>query len=342
MNQEPIARPETADRPSASDLSRLHLLRGADIESLAGLLEACPIRTLHAAEILVAPGQPSRAVYLVVRGQLRVHFGMAGSAPAAFLEAGESVGELCVLGEMPASMTVVAETDARVLVIDEPVFWSMTRASHAVACNVLTNIGRSLRQSGERTSEIGERLRRVHDRNRLVDELTGLHNRRWLDGVLARLVLRSSVSHEALSLVLLQIDDFQDYHKQFGDAAVNAAVYAVARTLQESLRPTDVVAHFGEKEFAVLLPYTDRSRALIVAERVREAITATTVVMDDGSLLPSVTATFGVVEMVPNEHADKLLTRAASDLSNNRARRRDQQVASGAIPSDTDPRHWIY
>lgn len=165
------------------DLSGLRLLAGAQHEGLAGLLEACAVRRLSAGTVLLAPGEPGRALYLILAGRLRVHAGTLETEPVAVLEAGESVGELSVIGEMPISTYVIAETDSRVLVVEAPAFWALIEASHAVARNMLAALDHRLRES-HRTTTRGGRLRRVYERHRLVDELTGLHSRRWLDSML--------------------------------------------------------------------------------------------------------------------------------------------------------------
>jgi len=115
-----------------------------------------------------------------------------------------------------------------------------------------------------------------------VDHLTGLANTRFFRQSLER-EFANAQRHEApLSLVLLDLDHFKRINDTHGHPTGDAALQAVARTLEEQVRLGDVVARVGGEEFAVLMPRTPSQKGFLVAERIRKAITATEVRAPDG------------------------------------------------------------
>lgn len=149
------------DRPvSRAMLSRLRLLEKVGLESVESLLSACPVRRLSAGEVLIAAGQKNDALYLLLSGRLRVHLASLASDPVAVLETGESVGELSVMDQRPASAFVVADEDSSLLVVPHDIFWSLITGSHGVARNLLVTLSQRLRSSN---SSFEERIRLLLD-----------------------------------------------------------------------------------------------------------------------------------------------------------------------------------
>ncbi len=107
-----------------------------------------------------------------------------------------------------------------------------------------------------------------------TDGLTGLKNRRTFGTKLAEEHARAVRYHQPLSLLLLDVDHFKQYNDAFGHPAGDAVLRAVAETLGGTARDTDIVARYGGEEFVVILPFTDESGALVIAERIRAAIAA--------------------------------------------------------------------
>ncbi|HEY0306737.1 MAG TPA: GGDEF domain-containing protein, partial [Acidobacteriaceae bacterium] len=78
---------------------------------------------------------------------------------------------------------------------------------------------------------------------------------------------------QPLSLLMIDVDLFKQLNDESGHLAGDRYLVLIARALQQVLpRTTDLVARFGGEEFAVLLPFTERSGAEAVANRLREAI----------------------------------------------------------------------
>lgn len=301
----------------SDDLAGLRLFAGADLDLAASLLENCPVRVLHTDEVLLTPGAANQTLYLVLGGRLRVHLDSPETDPVRRIGTGEAVGEVSLIDEKPTSAYVMADSPTSILVIDQKTFWVLVKALHAVAHNMLLMVVERMRANNALAAE-GMRLREHYHLQTNVDELTGLRNRLALEDLLRRQLLRSSMNRKPLTLLTVDIDNFQDFNREFGRAAGDHALYAVAHTLQDQVRPTDIVARLGGEKFGIILPDSDESGACVVAARLRETVAEAVVVMADESILPSVTVSVGIAEMRPFDTAEALLE--AADVALRRAK----------------------
>jgi diguanylate cyclase (GGDEF)-like protein len=161
----------------------------------------------------------------------------------------------------------------------------------------------------------------------ITDELTGLRNRRNLFQRLAEEADRSLRYVHTTCLILFDLDHFKQINDDHGHPAGDAVLRAVGDTLSKYCRHSDSAARYGGEEFALLLPETRPAEAAAVAEKLRAAIQARTVTLENGVEL-HVTASFGVAcyqqgkEGVAHliEQADQALYRA-KDKGRNRVER---------------------
>ena len=107
-----------------------------------------------------------------------------------------------------------------------------------------------------------------------IDELTGLLNRWAFKRVAVRETFRSMRKMGKLSVLMMDLDGMKRVNDKLGHSGGDAVLQAVAGSLQEALRDRDSVARMGGDEFCILLPDTDLSEAVIVAERLRDKIAA--------------------------------------------------------------------
>ncbi|MBF2074134.1 MAG: AAA-like domain-containing protein [Synechococcales cyanobacterium C42_A2020_086] len=138
-----------------------------------------------------------------------------------------------------------------------------------------------------------------------LDELTQVATRQYFETYLQQEWKRALREQVPLSLVLLDIDYFKVYNESYGQSAGDLCLQKVAAVLRESAqRPADLVARYGGEEFVLLLPQTDRSGAVFVAETLRLQVSALGIACDYSMLdgLPSsvLTVSVGVATIIPD------------------------------------------
>ena len=119
----------------------------------------------------------------------------------------------------------------------------------------------------------------------LRDPLTGLSNRRHFLAALDQEIDRVTRAGDMALLLMVDIDHFKRVNDSFGHPAGDQVIRAVAHCLSACVRPMDTVSRFGGEEFAIILPSCQSVFGAQVAERIREKIAATPVVLDTGEIL---------------------------------------------------------
>lgn len=111
----------------------------------------------------------------------------------------------------------------------------------------------------------------------LTDELTGLANRRAIDDTLKRMAAQADRTSTPLAAVLFDLDHFKRINDLCGHEKGDEVLAAVGVTAATSVRASDFVGRYGGEEFVLLLPDTDRERAIVLAEKMRLAISGISV-----------------------------------------------------------------
>jgi diguanylate cyclase (GGDEF)-like protein len=131
-----------------------------------------------------------------------------------------------------------------------------------------------------------------------VDHLTGALTRRGFVEQAEREIARSCRYGRSSTLVMLDLDHFKAVNDTYGHTTGDQVLHQLAKLAEATLRPIDVFGRLGGEEFGILLPETGADEALIVAERLREAIASFPMQLSNGAAL-KVTASFGVAVLTP-------------------------------------------
>jgi diguanylate cyclase (GGDEF)-like protein len=177
-------------------------------------------------------------------------------------------------------------------------------------------------------------------RTSLIDTLTGVNNRRFLEQRIGEELDRSQRNQQPLTCLFLDIDHFKTVNDTYGHQTGDYVLSMTANSIKQLLRSNDVLARYGGEEFVALLSDINEAKANEIANRIREHIKnlglsynnqAINITMSIGSstYLPSASPSIGSVELASRliHYSDKALYFAKNNGRN--------QVASGEPVFDT-------
>jgi len=143
---------------------------------------------------------------------------------------------------------------------------------------ITTGIASKLAEARQRSVAQEKMRQKLHEQNILlrelavVDELTGLYNRRFFERRLAYEFERFTRYHHTLSLMIFDLDLFKRVNDQYGHDMGDRVLQHLATTVQATIRKVDVFCRFGGEEFALLMPDTATAGAMKAAERIRQIV----------------------------------------------------------------------
>jgi diguanylate cyclase (GGDEF)-like protein len=169
------------------------------------------------------------------------------------------------------------------------------------------------------------------------DGLTGLYNRRMFDTLTSRLWLQAQRNHEALQVILVDIDHFKAYNDLYGHQAGDSCIRRVASIIARAAkRPFDFCARYGGEEFALVLYAPTGGDATALPEQIRRDIMALDIPHAHADSAPMLTVSIGSATAEPGtkrslagliQTADEALYRA-KQLGRNRVLHVDSAEAN--------------
>ncbi|CAH1660198.1 Diguanylate cyclase [Hyphomicrobiales bacterium] len=165
----------------------------------------------------------------------------------------------------------------------------------------------------------------------VIDPLTGLYNRRYLDARLTGAFEAPTLGTRPLVLLVLDIDHFKAVNDGFGHEAGDEVLKECANRIRAQTRGIDVVARFGGEEVVVMVPDATLEAAEVMAERIREAIEHKPFLVNGESQTVEVTVSIGVAARLMGDQAPgDLLRRADQALYQAKQAGRNRVVAAAA------------
>jgi two-component system cell cycle response regulator len=165
----------------------------------------------------------------------------------------------------------------------------------------------------------------------VTDQLTGLHNRRYMTGQLDSLVKRASLGGDPVSALLIDIDFFKKINDTFGHDIGDEVLREFALRLASNVRAIDLPCRFGGEEFVVIMPDTALADALRIAERIRMHVAGSPFKVAHGQEMLNVTISIGVSATAgEGDTPEALLKRADEGVYQAKASGRNAVVGKAA------------
>ncbi len=123
-------------------------------------------------------------------------------------------------------------------------------------------------QLSRRLATQKEELERIS----VTDGLSQLKNRAHWESAVQNEFSRHKRSGASLSIIMADIDHFRQINDEYGHAAGDEVIRAIAQSFAVALRPTDMACRYGGEEFAIILPDTPIEGSLLFAERLRTEV----------------------------------------------------------------------
>lgn len=153
----------------------------------------------------------------------------------------------------------------------------------------------------------------------LIDELTGIANRRKFDSELQVDYLQCVRSQQPLSLLMIDVDYFKNFNDHYGHQAGDDCLHKIAQAIKQTLsRPYDLAARYGGEEFACLLPTTDTKGATVIAENIQQHIRNLHIEHSESSVGKHITLSIGIATITPTKNSEpyQLINSADQQLYN--------------------------
>ncbi len=166
----------------------------------------------------------------------------------------------------------------------------------------------------------------------ITDQLTGLHNRRYMLGQLSGLVSRAGRGGDPVAALLIDIDHFTTINDTFVHDVGDVVLREFAVRLATNVRAVDLACRHGGEEFVVVMPDTNVEAAERIAERLRRTVGGAPFRVNGGRDALSVTISIGVASTMPGvaDTPDTLLKRADAGVYEAKAAGRNRVIAKAA------------
>ena len=176
-----------------------------------------------------------------------------------------------------------------------------------------------------------------------IDSLTKINNRRAFDVEIDNCVSNSKSQGKPLCMLLVDLDHFKEFNKKFSRTIGDKVLRFVATLLKNNIKGSDFLARFSGDQFSIILPETEYSDALTVAENIRDRLSKQTLSDSAAKIeLGTITASIGVTDYQLNDTAEDLINKADKCMHEAKRSGRNRVVGEKDLtPEKSEPKRTL-
>ena len=190
--------------------------------------------------------------------------------------------------------------------------------------SMLLRLGREIESRKERETALRkitaeyEEIKQKFEILSFLDEITGVYNRRFFDGLLVQEWMRGTREASPITLILIDIDFFQKFNETYGSEKGDNCLNKIASALKAAAkRPGDSLSRYEKDMFAAILPNTDLEGGTAVAKDMLEKVAELNIPHSESEISSQVTITLGLGSLVPDWvlEPDRMIAEVKKTLS---------------------------
>ena len=165
-------------------------------------------------------------------------------------------------------------------------------------------------------------------RNTMLDPLTGLGNRRWMEFNLNEVLLSTQSSGDTSCIALIDLDHFKRINDNFGHLVGDKVLSYFGNLITRAVRKSDVCARYGGEEFCLILRNINIHQTASLMEKIRSQLKNSNFMLSNSKTqIGAVTASFGITEIRPQDNYEELLERVDKLLYQAKKQGRDRVIS---------------
>ncbi len=190
--------------------------------------------------------------------------------------------------------------------------------------SMLLRLGREIESRKERETALRkitaeyEEIKQKFEILSFLDEITGVYNRRFFEGLLTQEWMRGTREASPIIFILIDIDFFQKFNETYGSEKGDNCLNKIAGALKAAAkRPGDSLSRYEKDMFAAILPNTDLEGGTAVAKDMLEKVAELNIPHSESEISSQVTITLGLGSLVPDWvlEPDRMIAEVKKTLS---------------------------